>query len=355
MSSTAASQMITELKVSAHLMTLDAGLFCVFNSPGAPPPDAAMGLPGVRLSAAPAPAGSGGTVDISGFSPGGWLGGGNGAALVRVTGGAAPVLVTIYQDPSGQQDAPKLQVICLTEAGAESAVAARPADPAPDRTEPPMQGKDIEVAAHIYGRGDVAGRLGRWMGERGSKRWIEGFGLIPSAGVAASDIEYQAVLGRNWQSPWSEGGQFCGSRGMSLPILGLRVRLRGAAAKTHKLSVAASFVDGTQIGPVSDGEACEAPSLSPLEAFQVMLEPLKQAQSAPASNRPVHPAATPKRGRAAAPAVSVKGVRQEAPEPPKSKKGAAKPARKAAIVMPDMPAIPSKAAAKRTPATIRRR
>ena len=27
--------MITELKVSAHLMTLDAGLFCVFTSPGA--------------------------------------------------------------------------------------------------------------------------------------------------------------------------------------------------------------------------------------------------------------------------------------------------------------------------------
>ncbi len=354
MSSTAASQMITELKVSAHLMTLDAGLFCVFNSPGAPPPDAATGLPGVRLSAAPAPAGSGGTVDISGFNPGGWLGGGNGAALVRVTGGAAPVLVTIYQDPSGQQDAPKLQVIRLTEASAESpaAATARPADPAPDRTEPPVQGKDIEVAAHIYGRGDVAGRLGRWMGERGSKRWIEGFGLIPSAGVAASDIEYQAVLGRNWQSPWSEGGQFCGSRGMSLPILGLRVRLRGAAAKTHKLSVAASFVDGTQVGPVSDGEVCEAPSLSPLEAFQVMLEPLKQAQGAPASNSPARPAATPKRGRAAA---VVKKVRQEAPEPPKAKKGAAKPARKAAIAMPDMPAISPKAAAKRTPAPTRRR
>ena len=48
MSSTAASQMITELKVSAHLMTLDAGLFCVFNSPGAPPPEAGTGQPRVR-------------------------------------------------------------------------------------------------------------------------------------------------------------------------------------------------------------------------------------------------------------------------------------------------------------------
>ena len=351
MSSTAASKMITELKVSAHLMTLDAGLFCVFNSPGAPPPDAVTGLPGVRLS--PAPAGSGGTVDISGFNPGGWLGGGNGAALVRVTGGAAPVLVTIYQDPSGQQDAPKLQVIRLTEAGTEgpAAAPARPADAAPDRTEPPVQGKDIEVAAHIYGRGDVAGRLGRWMGERGSKRWVEGFGLMPSAGVAASDIEYQAVLGRNLQSPWSEGGQFCGSRGMSLPILGLRVRLRGAAAKTHKLSVSASFLDGTEVGPVSDGEACEAPSLSPLEAFQVMLEPLRQAQ-APAPDRPARPNAAPKRsqGRTLTATAPAKNMRQKAPEPP-AKKGAGKPGRKAAVATP---AIPPKAAAKRTPATTRR-
>ncbi len=356
MSSTAASKMITELKVSAHLMTLDAGLFCVFNSPGAPPPDAATGLPGVRLSPAPAPAGSNGTVDISGFNAGGWLGGGNGAALVRVTGGAAPVLVTIYQDPSGQQDAPKLQVIRLAEAGAEGlAVPARPAEPAPDRAEPPVQGKDIEVAAHIYGRGDVAGRLGRWMGERGSKRWIEGFGLMPNGGVAASDIEYQAVLGRDWQSPWSEGGQFCGSRGMSLPILGLRIRLRGAAAKTHKLSVSASFVDGTEIGPISGGEVCEAPSLSPLEAFQVALEPLKPARAALAADSPTQPAA-PKngQGRAAASAVPARNVRQRTPDAPKPKNGAAKPGRKAAPAIPKPAAIPPKAA-KRTPAMTRRR
>ena len=357
MSSTAASKMITELKVSAHLMTLDAGLFCVFNAPGAPPPDAVTGLPGVRLSPAPASAGTKGTVDISGFNAGGWLGGGNGAALVRVTGGAAPVLVTIYQDPSGQQDAPKLQVIRLTEADAQGPAApARPAAaPTPERTEPPVQGKDIEVAAHVYGRGDVAGRLGRWMGERGSKRWIEGFGLMPSGGVAASDIEYQAVLGRNWQSPWSEGGQFCGSRGMSLPILGLRVRLRGAAAKTHKLSVSASFVDGTEIGPVSDGEACEAPSLSPLEAFQVMLEPLKPAQASAHDSSAQSPAA-PKcgQGRAVASAAPAQNGRQKTPDEPKPKNGAAKLGRKAAAAIPEPAAIPPKAA-KRTPAPTRRR
>ncbi len=353
MSNYAASKAITELKVSAHLMTLDAGLFCVFNSPGTAPPDSATGLPGVRLSAAPAPAGFGGTVGISGFNVDGWLGGEDGAALVRVAGGPAQVLVTVYQDPETQREAPKLQVIRLTEdapaAPAQLAEAPAPADAAP-ASDP---GRTVEVAAHIYGRGDVGGVLGEWMGERGSKRWIEGFGLAPSGGLALGDIEYQAVLGRNWLSPWSEGGQFCGSRGMSLPILGLRVRLRGGAADTHALTVSAAFVDGTEVGPVADGAACEAPSLAPLEAFQVTLRPLapagKQALAAPA--RAKKPAPTRGRQPAIAPAPTlVKAGRKKAvpvavPVTAGRKKAAP----------PPVPVMPPKAAAKRTPAATRRR
>jgi hypothetical protein len=58
---------------------------------------------------------------------------------------------------------------------------------------------------------------------------------------------------------------------MALPILGLRVRLRGQAAETHEVSYSATFIDGTSVGPVAAGEACEAESLSPVEAFQVVL------------------------------------------------------------------------------------
>src|SRR6185312_3358207 len=105
---------ITELKVSAHLMLLDPGVFCVFNSPDAAPPDGRTGLPGVRLSAAPAPGGFGGQVSLSGFTDDGWLGGVDGAALVRVSGGPAQVLVTVYQSAEGGHEPPKLQVLRLT-------------------------------------------------------------------------------------------------------------------------------------------------------------------------------------------------------------------------------------------------
>lgn len=364
MSASAAPNAMTELKVSAHLMTLEGGVFCVFNTPGGPPPDAATGLPGVRLSAAPAAGPQAGTVTINGFGSDGWLGGPDGAALVRVSGNPAQVLVTVYQDPKSQHEAPKLQVLRLTE-GVPSPVAVAAPAPAPEPIE------QFEVAAHVYGRGDVDGRMGEWMGERGSKRWIEGFGLMPSGGLALSDVEYQAVLGRGWLSPWAEGGQFCGSRGMSLPILGLRVRLKGAAAGTHTVAVSATFVDGTEIGPVQDGEPCEAPSLSPLESFRIVFSPIGVAQPrkgrraaeqpapAPAPQakpraKPVPAAAPQPLARQAKPAAKV----STKPGPkPGSKRGAA--AKTVAATAPVQPAAPKPAKpakpAKRTPATTRRR
>lgn len=298
---------ITELKASAHLMRLDPGVFCVFNSPGSGTPDPNTGLPGVRISAAPARGAHTGVVTLSGLDDNGWIGGAEGAALVRVSGGPAQIMVTVYQAANTTQEAPKLQVLRLTEAAGSPAAPAQP--PAPPAQAP------IEVGAHIYGRGDVAGRLGEWMGERGSKRWIEGFGLQPASGVPASDIEYQAVLGRGWLSPWSAGGQFCGSRGMSLPILGLRVRLRGASAETHAVSVAATFVDGTQVGPVGDGEACEAPSLAALESFLIAIQPKRAAALAPARRE----AATPEPALTPAPKAraAAKPAAKPAPKPRK--------------------------------------
>ena len=118
------------------------------------------------------------------------------------------------------------------------------------------------------------------------------------AGIKPTDLEYQAVLGRGWLSPWIEGGKFCGSRGMALPLLGLKVRLKGSVAKTHECSYSATFVDGSSVGPVPGGETCEAETLAALEAFQVVIR-----RRGGASRTPRTP-----RGRAVEPA-------KPAPEP----------------------------------------
>ncbi len=105
------SRRIAELQVSAHLMALEAGLFCVFQTPGSAPPDPATGLPGVRITPAPGLAGRPEAVSVSTFREDGWLNGT--AALVRVTDGSAQILVTIYQH-KGMDAAPRLQVLRLS-------------------------------------------------------------------------------------------------------------------------------------------------------------------------------------------------------------------------------------------------
>jgi hypothetical protein len=278
---------VTELKVSGHLMTLDSGLFCILQTPSATPAGDGTGLPGVRISASPADAAGADAVCISTFRDDGWLAGPEDAALVRVNAAQAQILVTIYQSPDqAAEAAPRLQVLRLSP---EAARAAKPdaavAAQAANSTAAP------ELVAHVARTGDVAVKLGDWVGERGSKNWIEGFGIAPREGIALADIEYQAVLGRGWLSPWIEGGKFCGSRGMALPVLGLRVRLRGAAAETYECRYSATFVDGTVSGPVSAGEACETESLAPLEAFQVELR--RRDASGPSIRRATAPELAP--------------------------------------------------------------
>ena len=296
-----AAARVTELKVSGHLMTLDPGLFCVVQTANAP--GSASGLPGVRLSLPPSAAGRAEGVRISTFREDGWLGERDGAALVRVVDGPAQVLVTIYQAPEATpEQAPRLQVLRLS---GESPVPGAVAQGAGSRPTP----ANADVVAHVQRMGDLGAAFGEWMGTRGSRLWIEGFGIAPREGVAPSDIEYQAVLGRDWLSPWVEGGKFCGSRGMALPLLGLTVRLKGPAAGTHELSYEATFVDGSASGPVQAGEACQAESLAALEAFRIDLRP-KGAASAPARTPASRRGSETKAERAAPAAPSRKSAKR---------------------------------------------
>ncbi len=273
------SQRVTELKVSGHLMTLESGLFCIVQTPHGLASGDGTGLPGVRISLPPGPAGRPDAVTISSFRNDGWLAGPEDAALVRVSNGPAQILVTIYQLPShGTETAPRLQVLRLTQSEQVAEIGvADAAEAAGAQTVTGHEGDAPGLVAHVARAGDLTARVGDWIGIRGSKQWIEGFGVAPGSGIEPEDIEYQAVLGRGWLSPWVAGGQFCGSRGMALPVLGLRMRLRGAAATTHECSYRATFVDGSAVGPVTGGEACEADSLAPLEAFQLELHPKQQA------------------------------------------------------------------------------
>jgi hypothetical protein len=322
---------VSELRVSAHLMTLDTGMFCIFHAPGGSTSDDGSGLPGVRISLPPTPSGKPNTVKISTFRTDGWLDFSDGAALVRVDQGPAQVLVTVYQSMSASAEtAPRLQVLRLTPDAAAPGQAAA-AGPAAAHAAPVPASADI--VSHIQRMGDVAGQFGVWTGTRGSGSWVEGFAITPPEGVPPQDLEYQAVLGRGWLSPWIEGGKFCGSRGMALPLLGLNVRLKGDAAKTHECTYFASFVDGSSVGPVPAGEACQADSLAALEAFQIVLRGRGASAPEPTRHQPAHLEPTrPARPKGAAPVPQPAATRTtpaDKPVAPPANRGAARTTQRA--------------------------
>jgi hypothetical protein len=244
---------VQELKVTGHLMQLPQGLFCFVNEAN-PAAHRQNGMPGVRVSLPPMGEKN---VEISTFRPDGWLNADGDAALVRVRRGPAQVLVTIYQLPNQPDAAPRLQVRQLLTG-----------DEVPNAPAAPVR---ADVMAHIQTRGDVPATFGTWLGERGSNNWIEGIAIYAPEGIAAEHLSYQGVLGRGWLSPWVPAGEYCGSRGMALPLLGLRVKLSGEAAQMYEISVSASFVGGAAAGPVGNDETCEGDTLAPLEAFIVTL------------------------------------------------------------------------------------
>jgi hypothetical protein len=266
--------------VASRLIHLDPGLYGLSLMPG--PTDRATGLPAVRVSLPPGPPGRREVVSISTFRSDGWVSISDEPTLMRVLPGGAEVLVTLYWSTSDAAAmSPPLRLVRLNPDGA----VAGPADTLggavahgsgregiPGLTGGPSMSR-AEVVAHIEGVGDVDGKVGDWVGMRGSGRAIEGFSLTPRQGISPDDFEIRAVLGRDWLSPWLPGGSFCGSRGLALPLRGFCLRLHPGAAARSEVACFARFVDGSELGPVGSDRVIAAPSLAALEAFQVLLRP----------------------------------------------------------------------------------
>lgn len=86
----------------------------------------------------------------------------------------------------------------------------------------------------------------------------------------------------------------------------------------------ATFVDGSVVGPVAEGEPCEAESLAPLESFQIVLQQRRQpgVQARGGISRRVEerqPAFQPVFQTAAAQPAKV--VREQKPKSSASRKG----------------------------------
>lgn len=129
----------------------------------------------------------------------------------------------------------------------------------------------IEYLAHVQNLGDVLSDASGWAGSPGSTLHVEGLLMFPVPEVPPGELVYQVVPAGGAESSWASAGEFCGSTGALLPIVGFRICLLGASAERFRLTYSATFIDGSRCGPLAGGELCGTTTLSPVEAVSVAL------------------------------------------------------------------------------------
>ncbi len=108
---------------------------------------------------------------------------------------------------------------------------------------PVLNSSGFGLICHVARKGDVAVAGGSWIGGPGAPTVIEGVTVHWDA-PAGVTLEYQVLVpgaaGR-W-SAWVLAGEFAGTRGRGLPIVGLRVRVTGDSSKRYRLQGEAIFL-----------------------------------------------------------------------------------------------------------------
>lgn len=217
------------------------------------------------------------TAFVSALSDNEFIVPGGPSAFVRVAGAdTVPVLMTVYR--LDNTPSPEIRVRLF---GQEAAMPPPHAVQANEMGEATVQAR---LLVHIEGVGDRFVKMGEWAGERGSGRAIEGFSLHVATPLTAADVEFQAALGLEWDTPWFQPDEFCGSRGMALPLIGVRVRTRGEAASHTVCRAWASFVGHGERGPFVQGALCACDG-APIEALRIEFGPPDAAPKASTGRR----------------------------------------------------------------------
>ncbi len=238
--------------------------------------------------------------------PGGWLSSLGDTLIARVNSGGGAFVLTSIRTPGGSTLS--MDVRRMEEHEAVPALA--PQGSAASAQQASLR---LQISTHQRNRGDLVFTGQPWAGRAGKGLWIEGFSVTPLEGIGAQDIEYKALTASGFETPWLSDGAYCGTRGMSVPLVGFSVRLKpGPATAQYECEYSGAFQSGVITAPLRNGAPCRSSAANdPLEGIQVRIVVARAPAEKVDAPRTPSPSATPVRG--SGPRFSK--FREEEPQP----------------------------------------
>ena len=152
---------------------------------------------------------------------------------------------------------------------------------APDSLSIPLQ-----IKTHIRSRGDMTFTDSPWAGRVAPGLWIESFSIQPLKQLNAQDIEYKGLTGTGFETPWLSEDQNCGTKGISVPLVGFAMRLKpGPATGAYDCEYSGYYRSGVTVGPLRNGAPCRSMVANdPLEGIRISI--VKRSKPATVSAKP---------------------------------------------------------------------
>jgi hypothetical protein len=225
------------LTVTAQFLTLQPGLYSVELAP-APRTKTASGMVLPCMSLDPLPV-AGGEGHLATLSQSRLLVPRMHPAFLRVTA-ESEILLTFYGLPGMPPAELRLRQIGPANALAPEGDVGLPSLP-------------LTLSVWGSGKEPVVASGGLWAAASGP---LEGFAVRMEGASPPGSVQYQAIMGPAWATPWVSDGAFCGTRGLALPLQGVRVRL-GPGMAGHSVQVWGRFEKAGEVGPFGEGVACE--------------------------------------------------------------------------------------------------
>jgi GT2 family glycosyltransferase len=267
---------LESLSSSVQVLPLPPGLYRFSVTEAAPAPAAGnLRLPALHVGIAPGVPTAEVEFTAGTGTHGGWLVTRSDVLTVRVLGTGSTLLLTSVRQTGGAVISVKVERV--GEAGDAPVVS--PGNGALVATvvgKKRAAGLSVKVAAHIRARGDMSFVDVDWAGRVAPGLWIESFSIQPLRHIEAADIEYKALTGGGFETPWLSDDRMCGTRGLSTPLLGFAIRLKPRVTAYYDVEYSGYFQSGLTIGPVRNGAPCRSSVAGdPLEGIQIRL--LKRA------------------------------------------------------------------------------